>query len=102
MGGPAGIKQVQEIVLRIIDLSTGLVFMVLVVMLVVGGIKFLTSGGEQKSVQSAKSLVTWAILGVVFMALAFLILRLIEAFTGVPVTQFKLCVLFPNQVCPSP
>lgn len=98
--GPAGLKQIQELVLRIINLSVGLVFVVLVLVLAFGGIKFLTSGGEQKSVQSAKSLITWGILGIVFMALAWLILLLIKAFTGVNVTDFNLCVLFPSGNCP--
>ncbi|MBI2596400.1 hypothetical protein HYW46_06765 [Candidatus Daviesbacteria bacterium] len=100
MDGPAGIKQIQELILRVINLSVGLVFFVLVIVLAIGGIKFLTSGGEQKAVQSAKSMITWGILGVVFMGLAWLILSLVEAFTGVKVTQFNLCVLFPGGVCP--
>ncbi len=100
MEGPAGIKQIQELILRIINLSVGFVFVVLIFVLAVGGIKFLTSGGDQKNVQSARNLMTWAIVGIVFMALAWIILNLIEAFTGVKVTQFNLCVLFPGGACP--
>lgn len=100
MDGPAGIKQIQELILRIINLSVGLVFVILIIVLAVGGIKFLTSGGDQKNVQSARSLVTWAIVGVVFMALAWIVLLLVEALTGVEVTQFNLCVLFPGETCP--
>ncbi|MDO8498585.1 MAG: pilin [bacterium] len=89
-----GVLQLQEIIQRVISLMTGLAFLALTVMLVVGGIKYLTSGGEPKAISSASNTLTWALLGMLFLALAWIILRLIEAFTGVPVTQF--CIGFPG------
>jgi len=91
--GPAGVKQLQEIVLRIINLSVPLAFIVLTIMLFIAGIKFITSGGEAKPLQSAGQTVTFALLGILFLVLTGLILRLIEAFTGVPIfSQF--CIGF--------
>lgn len=92
--GPAGIKQLQELFTRIINLSVPLAFIALTVMLVYAGIKFITSGGEPKSLQSASGTITWALLGILFLVLAWLILNLIQAFTGVQVTQF--CLGFPG------
>jgi hypothetical protein len=57
-------------------------------MLIVGGIKYTTSGGDPKSVESAKKTLTYAILGMVLVASAYLILRLIGEFTGADVTNF--------------
>lgn len=92
--GPAGIKQLQELFTRIINLSVPLAFIALTVMLVIAGIKFITSGGEAKPLQSAAATATWALLGILFLVFAWLILQLIEAFTGVRVTQF--CLGFPG------
>ncbi|MDP3758411.1 MAG: hypothetical protein Q8Q86_01720 [Candidatus Daviesbacteria bacterium] len=92
--GPAGVLQLQELIRRIINISVGLAFMIVAVMLVVAGIKYLVSGGESKMLGSAAGTVTWALLGVLFLALAWIILLLIQALTGVDVLNF--CIGFPG------
>lgn len=87
---PAGITQLQEIVQRLINVVVGLAFIVLTIVLVWAGIKFLTSTGDPKQIQQAYDVITWALIGMLLMALAWLILLLIEAFTGVKVTNFCL------------
>jgi hypothetical protein len=87
---PAGATQIQELITRIINLSVGGAFIALTVVLVWAGVKYITSGGEQKSIMNAHQTVTWAFIGVFFLALAWIILRLIQAFTGVNVTQFSI------------
>jgi hypothetical protein len=90
---PAGLDQLQDLIQRTINLSVGGAFIVLTMMLVVAGIKYLTSGGEPKALNSANNTLTWALLGILFLAIGWLLLRLIAAFTGVEVTQF--CLGFP-------
>lgn len=97
MPEPSGVLQLQDLIQRIIGLVVGLAFVALLIMLVVSGIKFLTSAGEPKAINSANQTLTWALLGVLFLALAWLGLRLIEAFTGVRVTDF--CIGF-RPFCP--
>lgn len=63
------------------------------VVLIIGGIKFLTSAGEAKAIQAATQSITWALLGILFLAIAWLILQLIQNFTGVEVTKFSLSSL---------
>lgn len=89
--GPAGVPQLQQLLLRVIGLSVGLAFMALLVMLVIGGIKYLTSGGDQKATASAQKTLTWAVLGMVFFALAWVALLLVKAITGVDITSINLC-----------
>ncbi len=98
--GPAGILQLQELLTRIINLSVGISFMVLLVMLVYGGVRFIISGGEPKAVQAATQTLTYAVIGIVLLAVAWLILKLISAFTGVDLTHF--CLGFPGALtnCP--
>lgn len=90
MAPAAGILQLQELILRIINISVRAAFIVVLVVLIWAGIKYLTSGGDSKSISSAGLTITWALLGLLFLALAWLILKLVAAYTGVDVTLFCL------------
>lgn len=87
---PAGLPEFQNLITRLISLSVPLAFIAVTVVLAIAGIKYLTSGGDSKAIGAAHGAVTWALLGIIFLALSWLILLLIEAFTGVKVTQFNL------------
>lgn len=91
----AGLTQIEQVFSSVISVIAGLGFVALLVMVILAGFKYLTSGGEPKAVQQAHQTITWALLGVVFMAIAWLILQLIYAFTGVDVTKFNTKVLGP-------
>lgn len=95
--GPAGITQLQEFLTRMINLAVPGAFIVMTLVIIAAAVKFLWSGGDAKMIASASQAVTWALLGILFLVFAGLILRLIEAFTGVPVTQFTIC--FPGSKC---
>ena len=87
---PAQISDLEVVFENIIAVALGFAGIVLFIMLLVGGFKYLTSGGDPKAVQGAKSTVTVAIGGMILIALAFLILKFIEIFTGAPVTDFNI------------
>lgn len=90
----AGIVQVQELLTRIINISVTLAFMAVTVWLVWGALKFfITSGGDPKALAHAWSSVTWTFMGLFFMVLAWLSLKLILAVTGADVTKY--CLGFP-------
>lgn len=84
---PAGLILIEQIFGRFIELSVALGFIALFVMLVWAGIKYITSGGEQKAVQSAHQTITWALTGMLFMIIAWLVLQLIASFTGITVLK---------------
>lgn len=86
---PAGLSELQSLLVRIIQISVRLAFIALLFMLVWGAIQFITSGGG-KGVESAQKTITNAILGIFLLILAWLGLLLIKAFTGVDVTTFCL------------
>ncbi len=60
----------------------GLAGIILFIMLLTGGFKYITSGGDPKKLESAKNTLTYAIGGIVAVALSYLILRFIGVFTG--------------------
>lgn len=97
-----GINQLEQIMLRLISLIVPIAFIILTIVLLWAGITYLTSGGESKQIQKAGQIVTWALLGILFLALAWLILLLIKAFTGVDVTNFGIKYFCGpnNQWCP--
>lgn len=103
---PAGLKELEEVFSKVVSVVVGLGFIALLVMLIWAGIKYLTSGGEPKTIQAAHLTVTWALLGILFLAIAWLILQLIGVFTGLPVTIFNIRALCGDggiQFCsPSP
>lgn len=94
MGPPAaGLEEIEQVVANVISVIVGLGFVATLIMLIMAGFKYLTSAGEPKAISSAHQAVTWALLGVVFMAIAWLILQLIHAFTGINVTVFDIKTL---------
>lgn len=60
----------------------------LFIMLVVGGFNYLLSAGDPKKLEGAKNTIQYAIIGMVVIVAAYLIMRVIEVFTGVTVTEF--------------
>ncbi len=64
----------------------------LFIMLLVGGFKYITSGGDPKAAESAKKTITAAIAGLVLVGISILILRLISQFTGADVLNFRVFI----------
>ncbi len=67
----------------IVDWAIGLAGLVAVFFIVFAGIKFLTSGGDPKQVEGARKTLTYAIVGLLVVFLAFSIIKLISVITGV-------------------
>ena len=74
---------------NVTGLLLGLAGVVLFVLLLSSGLKFITSGGDPKGVESAKKTLTYAIGGFLAILVSYLILLLIKQLTGVDVTTFK-------------
>ena len=88
--GDSGVfKQITNTILYIVGI-------VAVIMLIIGGIKYVVSGGDAKKVTDAKNTVLYAIIGLVIAFLAFAIVNFViaalpsstnQATTGALVTQ---------------
>jgi len=66
----------------------------LFIMLVTAGFKYLTSAGDPKALEGAKKTLTYAIGGFVVLVFSFLVIKIIETFTGLDtsvtnITNFK-------------
>lgn len=77
---------IQNVIVALVSLSGVVLFIVLIT----SGFSFLTAGGDQKKLEKAKGGISAAITGLVIITVAYLILALIESFTGVDVTEFRI------------
>ncbi len=79
---PAQLKDLEGIFGNVISLAIGLGGIVLFVMLILAGFNYISSAGDPQKAAAARNTATYAILGLVLLALAYLFLRLIASFTG--------------------
>ena len=86
---PAQIKDLETVFGNVVRAALGFAGIVLFVLLLVGGFKYITSGGDPKATEGAQKTITYAILGLILILASYLILVLIKTITGVDVTQFK-------------
>jgi len=90
MEPPATLSDLEIYFSRFVSVAIEFGGIALFVMLLIGGFNYLTSGGNPQQAEAAKKTITYAIFGIVLLAMSFLILKLIQEFTGVNVTEFKI------------
>ncbi|OGD62300.1 hypothetical protein A2160_00725 [Candidatus Beckwithbacteria bacterium RBG_13_42_9] len=88
--GAATFKSLEAIFANVLGLIFALGAIATFVMLIVGGFRYLTSGGDPKATAQAQGTMTWSIAGLLFFIGAWFFLRFIKEFTGVDVTTFKI------------
>lgn len=95
MGDVATISDLGSMFGRVIGYALGFAGILLFILLIVGGFKFITSGGDPKAVDGAKKTLTSAIAGLVIILISYLVLVLIKTITGVNVTNFSVVLPSP-------
>lgn len=91
MDEPANFSQLQNVLENAVGAIIALAGIILFIMLLLGGIKYITSGGEPKAVESARHTLTYAIGGLVLVLLSYLILYIIGQVTGATnITNFNI------------
>ena len=86
----AELSSLQTVFGNVVNVALALAAIVLFIMLIIGGFRYITAGGDPKGVEGARKTLTYAIAGIVLIALSYLILSFIESFTGAPVTEFNI------------
>jgi cytochrome bd-type quinol oxidase subunit 2 len=72
-----GTTKVNNIVTTVINLFSLVVGVISVIMIILGGFRYITSGGDSNNVQSAKNTIIYAIIGLVVVALAQFIVQFV-------------------------
>jgi uncharacterized membrane protein len=70
-------QRVDQIVSQIINIMSLVVGVVAVIMIIIGGFKYVTSGGDSGNVTGAKNTILYAVVGLVVVALAQVIVRFV-------------------------
>src|SRR3990167_3691326 len=60
-------------------------FVLAFIFLIIGGIRWITAGGDEKGVAGARGMITGALIGLVIVLVAFALIRLVETFFGFPI-----------------
>jgi len=68
-------SKINNMVHTVVNLMSAVVGIVAVIMIIVGGFRYITSGGNDTSVTAAKNTILYAIIGLVVVALAQIIVR---------------------------
>lgn len=84
------IKCLEVIFARILTFITAFAAIVFFAMLVFGGFRYLVSHGDPKQAEAARGTITAAILGIIFIVIAYLIIFIIERATGIQLTIFTI------------
>lgn len=86
----ATIKGIECLFANIISPVPALLALVAVGMIIFAGIRLLTAGADPKAYKSAWDTFTWAVIGLILLAAAWLIIVLIGKFTGADLSTFTI------------
>lgn len=92
----ATIPSLEGLFKNLLSVSLSLLGIVMFIMILVGGFKFLTAGDDPKAAEAAQATITNGIIGLVLAIVAFFILLAIQSFTGVNLLNFS--VGFPDAI----
>lgn len=76
-GTGQGDSDFQELAAKIVNILSIIVGIVAVIMIIFGGFKYITSGGESSNVSGAKNTLIYAIVGLIIVALAQFIVHFV-------------------------
>jgi hypothetical protein len=75
-------KEVSDTIQQIVDLLTIIVGIIAVFLIIINGLRFITSNGDSNAVGSAKNGIIYAIVGLIIVAFAQVIVRFVLERTG--------------------
>lgn len=70
-------SRVDVIIKRVVDIFSVVVGVVAVIMIIIGGLKYVTSGGDSGNVSGAKNTILYAIVGLIVVVLAQVVVRFV-------------------------
>lgn len=87
-GCSAGTSGISNLITTAINIMSVVVGIAAVIMIMVGGFKYVTSGGESSKTSSAKNTIVYAVIGLVIVAFAqFIVKFVINTATNPPATN---------------
>ena len=81
----APINNAVNVVRGIIQFILVIAFVAAFVFLLIGGVRWITAGGDEKGVAGARNMITAALIGLIIVLVAYAIIRLVEIFFNVSI-----------------
>jgi hypothetical protein len=75
--GSNGATKINTLIATVINIFSLVVGIVAVIMIIIGGLKYITSGGDSGNVTGAKNTILYAVIGLVVVALAQFIVKFV-------------------------
>lgn len=75
--GEQGTDKINALIATVINIFSLVVGVVAVIMIIIGGLKYITSGGDSGNVTGAKNTILYAIIGLVIVALSQFIVKFV-------------------------
>lgn len=88
--GNAGITFLQRAIPAAITLGFIIGVLVFFFTLIIGGVQWISSGGDKQAVEAARGKVTNALIGLVILFAAFAVIQLLGTFFGIHILQLTL------------
>lgn len=90
---PPKLSQLADLFKNVVTAIMALAGIVLFVMLFMGGLKYITSGGDPKGIEGAQKTISYAIYGLLAILVSYLILYIIGQVTGATnITKFSITI----------
>lgn len=90
--GFAEIDELNDVVRNVLGVVATIGGFLAFAALIYGGFRYIVAQGDPKQISAARSTITWALLGLSLIIVAWLFLLFFEQFTGIQVTRFLLRV----------
>lgn len=81
--GTGGEGSFRQIILNIVNFILYFLGLIAVIMVIYGGITYVTSAGNQESVEKAKKIIMYAIIGIIIVLISFALVNTIISGAGV-------------------
>ena len=81
-GGSGAATDLTDVITTVVNIISILVGVLAVIMIIFGGLKYITSGGDSNKITSAKNTIIYALIGLVIVALAQFIVRFVLSKAG--------------------
>lgn len=74
-GATGGTGSIRELALRIVNYFLGFLGIVAVIMVIYGGITYVTAGGKDEAIGNAKKIIMYSLVGIIIILLSFAIVN---------------------------
>ena len=88
--GYASLTELETIFANILNVITVLAGFAVLLMLVIGAFRYMAAQGDPKAITAARSHMTYAVIGLFFIVVAWLVILFLDEFTGINLTTFTI------------